>query len=140
MYNTGDLISESSCHSLEFTITDKMMRDFAYMSGDTNQIHTDHAYANSKGFDGVLVYGGLIVAQVSRMIGMHMPGENALWNGLKINFMNPLMVEQKAEINANVSHVSKATSSIEINFIVISGDILIAKGSASVSLSLSDNL
>ena len=98
----------------EFVVTDQMMKNFSNISGDFNPLHINNEYAKLKGFDGVVVYGGLLISQISQIIGMHLPGDNSLWNGLSVNFIKPLMVGQKAIIEAIVVHVSKATSSFPL--------------------------
>lgn len=109
------------------------MKGFAEISGDKNPIHTSLSHAIDKGFDGKVVYGGLIVAQISRMIGMDFPGDNSLWNGLKIDFIKPLMIGKEALIEATVTHESEATSSSMIDFMIYSDEEIIAKGSIGVN-------
>ena len=99
-----------------FKATDEMMQSFVKISGDINPLHTDVNFATSRGFDGVVVYGGILVAQVSRMVGMHLPGHDALSRGLNIHYVRPLLVGQQAELEARVEHISEATSSIELKF------------------------
>ena len=120
-------------YSHQFKITEKMMKGFAEISGDKNPIHTSLSHAIDKGFDGKVVYGGLIVAQISRMIGMDFPGDNSLWNGLKIDFIKPLMIGKEALIEATVTHESEATSSSMIDFMIYSDEEIIAKGSIGVN-------
>ena len=118
----------------KFKITEEMMDLFGNLSGDYNQIHMDHEYSTKKGFQGRLVYGGLIIAQISRMIGMEFPIDNMLWNGLKIDFIKPLIIGAEAEIQANLVHKSEATSSVIIDFKILSESSIIAKGSIAASI------
>ena len=117
-----------------FKATDEMMQSFVEISGDVNPVHTDSNYAASRGFDGMVVYGGILVAQISRMVGMHLPGRDALWNSLNIQFAHPLLVGQTAELEARVDHISEATSSIEFKFKITSQGKKLAKGSAGVQI------
>ena len=111
-----------------------MMQSFVEISGDVNPMHTDVNFATSRGFDGVLVYGGILIAQISRMVGMHLPGRDALWSSLNIHFARPLLVGQTAELEARVEHISEATSSIELKFKITSQGKTLAKGSAGVQI------
>ena len=117
-----------------FKATDEMMQSFVKISGDINPLHTDLNFATSRGFDGVVVYGGILVAQISRMVGMHLPGRDALWSSLNIYFSHPLLVGQTAELEARVEHISEATSSIEFKFKITSQGKKLAKGSAGVQI------
>ena len=129
-----DSLHEGLVERFVFKPTDKMMQSFVEISGDVNPMHTDVNFATSRGFDGVLVYGGILIAQISRMVGMHLPGRDALWSSLNIHFARPLLVGQTAELEARVEHISEATSSIELTFKITSQGKTLAKGSAGVQI------
>ena len=122
---------EGQTASLSFLVTDKMMKLFRELSGDKNPIHIDPSFARSKGFEDTLVYGGILVAQLSKMIGMYLPGLNGLWSSLSINFSNPLMIGESVELIATITHVSTATLSVKLAFEFASKDSIIANGSIS---------
>ena len=117
-----------------FAISAEQMRAFEALSGDRNPLHGDADFARSRGFEGPVVYGGLLVAQLSRLIGMHLPGRDALWTGLRIQFLHPLYVGQDARVEAEIRHVSEAVRSVELRFSVEAGGLAIAKGTAEVSV------
>ena len=129
-----DSLHEGLVERFVFEPTEKMMQSFMEISGDMSPVHTDVNYAKSRGFDGVVVYGGILVAQVSRMVGMHLPGHDALSRGLNIHYVRPLLVGQQAELEARVAHISEATSSIELKFKITSQGKTLAKGSAAVQI------
>ena len=129
-----DSLREGLVERFVFEPTEKMMQSFMEISGDVNPMHTDVNFATSRGFDGVLVYGGILIAQISRMVGMHLPGRDALWSSLNIHFARPLLVGQTAELEARVEHISEATSSIELKFKITSQGKTLAKGSAGVQI------
>ena len=54
----GELV-EGLRACVEFSVTAAQMQQFAELSGDFNPLHTDDAFARTKGFDGVVVYGAL---------------------------------------------------------------------------------
>ena len=129
-----DSLHEGLVERFVFKPTNEMMRLFVEISGDVSPVHTDSNYATSRGFDGVVVYGGILVAQISRMVGMHLPGHDALSRGLNIHYVHPLLVGQQAELEARVAHISEATSSIELKFKITSQGKTLAKGSAGVQI------
>jgi len=134
MSEIGNSIFKGAHYNLEFTVSDQLMKQYSILSGDINKLHVNAEYAKEKNFDGVVVYGGLIVSNLSKLIGMYLPGSGSLWNNLKISFMKPLMVNKKAVINAEIIHVSESTSTVEIKFNIISDDEVISRGSAGVSV------
>ena len=82
-----DSLHEGLVERFVFKPTNEMMRLFVEISGDVSPVHTDSNYATSRGFDGVVVYGGILVAQISRMVGMHLPGRDALSRNLNIHYV-----------------------------------------------------
>jgi len=63
-------ISVGSNVNDNFVITLEDMSSFSIISGDYNPLHIDNKFAIDKGFEGVVVYGGLIIAKISKLIGM----------------------------------------------------------------------
>lgn len=113
-----------------FCISQAEMTTFRALSGDENPLHYDDAFARERGFRAPVVYGGLIIAKVSQILGNKLPGPNGIWSNLKIDFRQPLYVGESAEIEARPGHVSEATGSITIKIRVLSDDRLIATASA----------
>ena len=129
-----DEIRSGQRHEFDFAIGPAEMESFAALSGDRNPLHCDEAFARQRGFRGRVVYGALLVAAVSRMIGMHLPGRNALWNSLQMQFAAPLIVGDPARLEANVTQVSEATRSIVLQLTVTSSGEIVARGKATVSM------
>jgi acyl dehydratase len=120
---------------LSFAVTNADMAAFAAISGDHNPLHCDDTFAKSKGFPGRVVYGALLVAKISQLIGMELPGRDAVWSSLNIQFAAPLFVGQAAEIEATLARVSTAVRALDLTLRIQSGDKLIARGKASVMVS-----
>jgi acyl dehydratase len=108
------------------------MAAFARVSGDRNAIHLDDAHAVSRGFDGAVVYGGLLLAKVSRLVGMELPTD-CLWNGVRLDFRRPLYVNQSARLEAVVSHVAESVRAATIKVKILSDDRVLASGSVDVT-------
>lgn len=125
-----DGIAEGTEVTLPFVVTDRDMSDFAALSGDRNALHMDGAFARSRGFDGPVVYGGLIVAKISALLGMHVPGPNGIWVGLDIQFKHPLYVGVPAALKGVVDHVSLSTGMVTLKLRVDAAGRCVAKGTA----------
>lgn len=120
--------------SVTFTITEDDMRRFAELSGDHNPIHLDDEFARRKGFRGAVVYGGLLVAKLSQLIGMQLPGRDALWKRIDLQFRKPLYVGQPAEVCACIDVLSDAARFIGLSIVIRSELEDLAKGRAEVLL------
>ena len=57
-------------------ITEKMLDDFAEISGDYNPIHTNHEYASKTDFGKKICHVMLLASFFSRLVGMYIKGKN----------------------------------------------------------------
>lgn len=106
------------------------MENFRRLSCDDNPLHTDDTYARQLGFEGRVVYGALIVARISCLIGMHLPGPGGVWAGLKMDFRSPLYIDEEAALNGTVTHRSEAAKLLTLGLRIDTVDRCIATGSA----------
>jgi 3-hydroxybutyryl-CoA dehydratase len=110
------------------------MEAFRRLSGDSNPLHHDHVLARRRGFKGVVVYGGLIVAQVSRLLGTVLPGPGCVWHALRLRFRNPLYVGDRARLSGTVTYASDALGVVKLAVRVESAGRVIADGDVSAQL------
>jgi acyl dehydratase len=127
-------LSKGMRASFDFVVTTSDMLQFAELSGDRNPLHLDGDFARRKGFKDVVVYGGLIVAKISQLIGMKLPGRDSLWTAVALQFRKPLYVGEIARIEASIDHVSDSTRAVSLKLTIRSPDTLVAKGTAEVIL------
>ena len=117
---------------VELSIDDAQLRQFAELSGDFNPLHTDDAFARSKGFRGRVVYGALIIAKISELIGMRLPGKNSVWASLSLEFLEPLYVDQPVQLEAVVLRTSPGTGLVELKLTLRRDGKKLSKGRAEV--------
>lgn len=127
-------LAEGAAASVDFVVGGEDLRQFAALSGDFNPLHVDADFARSKGFDGVVVHGALLVAKISQLIGMRLPGRDSVWTGLSLQFRHPLYVGQQARVEAVVARLSPATGMVLLKLTLRAGETLLAKGEAEVLL------
>ena len=117
-----------------FTISHDEMIGYGVLSGDFNKIHTDHLYAVANGFEGLVVYGGLIISKVSQLIGMHMPSTKLIWAALNIKFHSPLYLGEAATLSYCIDNISVSTGAVECKFKISVATKLVASGMFDVIL------
>lgn len=61
------------------TFTDEDVRGFAQISGDTNPVHLDDAYASRTRFGRRLVHGALTASLLSATLANDLPGEGTIY-------------------------------------------------------------
>lgn len=127
-------LKEGQAASVAFTVTDDDMAKFASLSGDHNPLHCNTDYARSNGFEGRVVFGALLLAKVSQLIGMELPGRDSLWIGIDMQFASPLYVGRPATVEASASQVSAATQTVELKLRIQSEGRLIGRGKALVRM------
>jgi 3-hydroxybutyryl-CoA dehydratase len=113
-----------------FVVGETVMEWFREVAGDTSRVHCDAAYARSRGFDGVLVYGGIMLAHLSHLLGMCIPGNNGASVAWSIKYHRPLYVDEPAEIVLEVTFVSPGTGIVESRFSITAGKKEVATGTA----------
>jgi 3-hydroxybutyryl-CoA dehydratase len=120
--------------SFEFSVSDMDMARFAELSGDFNPLHIDDAFARAKKFEGKVVYGALIIAKVSRLIGMELPGQDSVWTNVNFQFNRPLYIGQTATLEGAVTTLSEATGFVELKLTLKVDGRTLGKGTAEVLL------
>ena len=118
----------------EFRITEQEMTAFRALSGDDNPLHEDADFACRRGFRGPVVYGGLIVARLSRLLGTELPGPGCVWRSIKLRFRAPLYVGEPAVLTASLVHSNEELGLFELKVRVESDGRCIAEGEASALL------
>jgi 3-hydroxybutyryl-CoA dehydratase len=115
--------------SFGFVISADEMAAFATLSGDRNPLHSDSDVARARGFAGPVVYGGLLAAKVSRLVGMELPTADCVWTHLDIDFRDPLYVGEPTTLAAEIVEVSQAVRAARLRFRICTVDgRLVARG------------
>ena len=95
-------------------INESTINEFARISGDYNPLHMDEQYAAKTQFGKRVCHGILLVSFFSRLVGMYMPGKNALYFSQTLNFQTPCFVGDKVTIEGEVIEKSQSTRIITI--------------------------
>jgi len=74
-------------------ITDKMVRQFAEMSGDFNPIHLDDEYAKTTRFKKRIAHGMILGALVSRLLNEKI-GSGGIYLAQTLKFSNPVFIDE----------------------------------------------
>ena len=95
-------------------INESTINEFARISGDHNPLHMDEQYAAKTQFGKRVCHGMLLASFFSWLIGMYMPGKNALYFSQTLNFQTPCFVGDKVTIEGEVIDKSQSTRIITI--------------------------
>jgi acyl dehydratase len=121
-------IAEGQSFSCRFVVTKKQLHDFSVLSGDVNPLHLDPKFAAAHGMKNCVVYGGLLIAQISKMLGNEIPGPGCLWQNISLQFKSPLFVDEPARVDAGVNYVSRDLKVLRLSIQILRDDQVIALG------------
>lgn len=106
-----------------FAVTAEDMEGYAALSGDRSAVHGAADFARRLGLEGRVVYEGLIIARLSRLLA------GKLWGGLHIDFHHPLYVGEPAVLAVFVDETLSTSGLAHASFRLEAGGRLIADGS-----------
>jgi len=101
-------------HHFEITINEKLEEDFARISGDFNPLHMDEQYAKETKFGKRVCHGMLLGSFFSRLVGMYLPGKNALYFSQNLNFVEPCFIGDIVIVKGKIINKSESTKMIKI--------------------------
>ena len=108
-------ISVGRQESFTIKITESMVEKFSNLSGDLNPLHMDNEFAESSLFKKRIVHGMLLSSFFSQLIGMKLPGKNALYFSQTLNFRSPCYIDDEIEIVGKVTEKSDSTQIITVS-------------------------
>src|SRR5215216_3552745 len=80
----GDKVSRTQ------TISDEMIRAFADLTGDTNPVHLDDAYASNTRFGRRIAHGMIAAGLISATLANDLPGPGTVYLSQTLQFKAPV--------------------------------------------------
>jgi acyl dehydratase len=106
--------------TVKFTekINQEKLDSFATISGDHNPLHVNESYAANTKFKKRVCHGMLLASFFSKLVGMRMPGKNALYFSQTLNFQEPCYVGDEITIQGEVIDKSDSIRMITIKTLI----------------------
>ena len=111
-----------------FSVSEKDLKTFSNLSGDLNPVHLSDTFAKKKGFNSRIVYGALLSAQVSKLIGQMMPDNNLIILGFVIDFLKPTYLNDEISFEAKLVEKNQSVSTLVFSFFFKQNQIKTCKG------------
>ena len=89
--------------SLSRTITEAHIVSFAGLTGDFNPVHVDAEYAQQSMFGERICHGMLMAGLISTVLGMQLPGSNAIYLCQDLKFTAPVKIGDTVTVTAKVT-------------------------------------
>ena len=78
--------------SIENTVSEQDVIDFARVSGDYNPLHLDEEYAKTTQFKTRIAHGALTASYISAVLGNDLPGPGSVFMDLNLKFVRPVKI------------------------------------------------
>jgi acyl dehydratase len=118
-----------------FRVTDQVYKGFIQISGDHNPLHTDEAFAQSKGFRGRVMHGNILNCFVSFFIGECLPVKNVIIHAQSIKYSLPVYLNDEVEFVAEIEGFYESVQTYEFKFYFKNADgKKVAKGDVQIGL------
>ncbi|AZZ37721.1 protein dehydratase [Bdellovibrio sp. qaytius] len=113
-------------------ITDKMVRQFAEMSGDFNPIHLDDEYAATTIFKKRIAHGMILGAIISRCLNTTI-GTGGIYRGQTLTFKAPVFIDDEITFELTITqlHRTRGLGTVETIAKNASG-VVVCRGEASI--------
>jgi len=113
--------------SLDKTIVESDLTDFARLSLDTNPVHLDEDYARTTRFGGRIAHGMLAASLVSAVLGTRLPGPGTVYLSQSLAFKGPVRIGDTITATATVKAVREGKPIVTLETVVSNqhGDVVL---------------
>jgi 3-hydroxybutyryl-CoA dehydratase len=105
---------------------------FAEISGDTNPVHLDEAYAATTTFGERIAHGMLSAAYISAVLGTKLPGPGAIYLSQSLRFRRPVRIGDLVTARATVKALDAAKGRVTLETVCVVDGKTVADGEALV--------
>lgn len=107
---------------------------FARLTGDSSPLHVDPEYARGTALGTTVAHGMLTGGHFSTVVGMLLPGRNAMLLDMHLEFAKPIPAGSEVVISGRVASVHRGPSTIRVNLRAYCAGELCAAGTAAVKV------
>ena len=107
-----ELVDKSQAIEITYHVTPDIYFGFQRISSDFNPLHTDKAFAKSKGFPERVMYGNILNGFVSRFVGMGLPTRDVMIQTQDIQYRKPVYLGDEILLKSAQEDVSEAVEII----------------------------
>lgn len=119
---------------MKIILTKRIDKKFFFNSvkilNDTSPIHTSKEWANRLGFKNKIFPGLAVVSVFSKLIGMYLPGKNAVIMNISFSFKKPVFENNRLTYICEVTKIIKSLKVVLLKLSVLKGSLNIIEGEA----------
>lgn len=119
--------------SLTRTLTEEDLLLFAKVSGDTNPVHLDEAFAATTQFAGRIAHGMWTASLISCALATKLPGPGGIYLGQELKFMRPVKVGDTVTVELEILEINpqRKRATVSTNVVNQNGKTVV-KGKAEI--------
>jgi 3-hydroxybutyryl-CoA dehydratase len=118
--------------SIENTVSEQDVSDFARISGDYNPLHMDEDYARTTVFGTRVAHGALTASYISAILGNELPGPGAIFTEMTLSFKRPVKIGDTVISTAEVVEKIERGCRVRLAIRCDVGGKMVMKGDATV--------
>jgi len=133
MAKTGMCIEDLSVgQTAEFTktVSERDIVMYAEVSGDTNPVHLDEAYAKTTMFKTRIAHGMLSAGFISAVFGTVMPGPGTIYMAQNLRFKAPVKIGDTVTARCTVTEIDLAKKRAKFDTVCLVGGKPVIEGDA----------
>ena len=112
----SEIFKADDSFDVSFTVSNEVYNGFVQLFEDRNPLHTDEAFAISKGFEQKVMHGNILNGFVSYFIGECLPVKNVIIHSQEIQFINAVYMDEQLQFKAVVTGTYQAGKTVEFKF------------------------
>ena len=117
------------------TVTEADIVAFADVSGDTNPVHMDEAFAAATPFKGRIAHGMLGASLISTVLGTRLPGPGCIYVSQDLRFKAPVRIGDTVVAQVTVSEILPEKRRVTFACECRVGDTVVIDGAATMMVS-----
>ena len=103
---------------------------FAEVSGDTNPLHLDEAYAATTMFNGCIAHGMLSASYISKVLGTQLPGPGAIYLSQNLKFKAPVRPGDQVDTQVEITDLDETRRRVTVQCECRVGETVVVAGEA----------
>ena len=114
------------------TVTESDIVLFAEMTGDTNPVHLDQAFAEQTMFKGRIAHGVLGAGLISAVFGTKLPGAGCIYVDQNLRFRAPVRIGDTMVARVTLKELILAKNRAIFDTRCVVGDTVVVEGDATL--------
>lgn len=127
-----DEISMGQQAEFSKTVAESDINKYADVSGDTNPVHLDEAFAKTTIFKTRIAHGMLSAGFISAILGTKLPGPGCIYLSQTLKFLAPVMIGDTVTARATVTAIVAEKKRVTLKTDCFIGDKQVIDGEAVV--------